>query len=641
MSMIDFVRRRKKGIVNFILLGLAVILMISFGLDSFLVQGNQEDFAIKIDSQVVMQSEYQSRLRSMEQLYGSQLKGMFDQIKASLNLPQKIADQIIEEKLLGGFINQLGLSASHTQIEERIARLPYFSGKIDQGSYINYLKEAGLSETALISSLTKEVTEGELNKSFSQLAPLSEDELKSIFYLEHQRAKFIAAKFNPQDKEIEVSAGDIEKYYNDHKQSFMIPKSVKLEYVLLSPNKYLERVPANESDLRQLYAENSSKYMEPGKILLSKISFAKLPEPKKDSLESTVSPNKKKEQLAQSVIERVKKGEDFGQLARELSEDKMSREKSGELGWEKLTNLSEYLRSELAEVEVGSTSGIIEDSNEFSVYYVNQRETDKQLPFETVKAALTEQLRTADAPLYLELEAEKLFSQLQSSGESLETFAKRESVEYKLEPLVSPQSLGISKTIKDAAFGSEPGDLRSISSDEGIYFLKVVESFPEHPKTLLEARADIISALKASTAKTLAKTKAEEFLKSNLNEKSISSFKKALSSSLAEIVESPLESLDSQKAEFLSSKEDTFSLYSLNDQKPVYGKVIEHGDSFYVVILAEKLEPDAQDYTKKRADIISAQAQKTSGRILDSLLAALRAESKIEINPNILYADNP
>ena len=88
--MMEFVRRRKKGIVNFILLGLAVILMISFGLDSFLVKGSQEEFAIKIDGQEIKQSEYQRKLRSMEQLYSNQLKGMFEQIRGSLNLPQPI-----------------------------------------------------------------------------------------------------------------------------------------------------------------------------------------------------------------------------------------------------------------------------------------------------------------------------------------------------------------------------------------------------------------------------------------------------------------------------------------------------------------------------------------------------------------------
>lgn len=636
MSMIEFVRRRKKGIVNFILLGLAVILMVSFGLESFLVKGSQEDFAIKIDDQVIMQGEYQRKLRSMEQIYSSQLKGMFEQIKASLNLPQKIADQMIEEKLLARFMNELGLTASHTQIEGRIAQLPYFAGNIDQASYVSYLRASGLSEAALMDSITKEVVEGELSKSFGQLAPLSEDELKVIFKLEQQQAKFIAAKFKPQSKETEVSDSEIEKYYNDHKQSFTLPKSVKLEYVLISPKKYLEKVPVVEADLRQLYEENSSKFMEPEKVLLSKVSFTKLPEPAKDSLESVVSPNDKKQQLAQSVIERTGKGEDFGQLARELSEDKESKEKSGELGWKKITDLNEELRSALANVAVGATSGIVEDDSEIAVYYISQRQAERLKPFESVKAELTEDLRANDAPMYLELEAEKLFSQLQSSGESLESFAKRESVEYKVEPSVSRQSIGIPKVVKELAIESEQGDLRTASAEEGIYFFKVIESVPEHPKTLLEAKAEILSTLRASNANTVAKTKAEEFLKSQIDEKSSATFKQALSTAGAEVTESTLASLDSQKADFISSTEEAFPLYTLSEQKPVYSKVIESGDSYYVVMLTEKKEPNAEDYAKKRGEIISAQGQKSSSRILDSLVAALRAESKIEINPSIL-----
>ena len=641
MSMVEFVRRRKKGIVNFILLGLAVILMVSFGLDSFLVKGPKEDFAVKINGQEISQGEYQRKLRSMEQLYSAQLKGMFEQIKGSLNLPQKIADQMIEERLLSGFLSDLGLSASHFQLEERIAQLPYFGGKIDQQSYISYLQAAGLSEKALMDSMTKEVVEGELSKAFSQLAPLAEEELKGVFFREQQKAKFVAAKFTPQITNLEVPDSEIEKYYNEHKNEFINPKEVKLEYVLLSAKKFLDKVPVVESDLRQLYEENSSQYMEPEKILLSKISFVKEPEPAKDILakdilESTVSPNDKKQRLAQSVIERVKKGEDFGQLARELSEDPESKKKSGELGWKKTTELSEEVRTGLAEIATGTTSGLIEESNEIAVYFVNQRQAERQLPFESVKEELTKELKASDAPLYLEIEADKLFSQLQSSLESLQDFSKRESLDYKLEKSLRKQSVGISKSLKQDAIDSEQGVLRMISAEDGVYFYKVLETLPERPKIVAEVKEEILSTLRKSAALVVAKTKAEEFLKSSISENSFTSFKSNLNALGAETVDTSLESVDAQKATFISSTEEAFPLYSLTTEKPVYNKVLEQGEAFYVVMLTEKKEANTEDYAKKKVELFAEQSQKTSSRLLDSLVAALRAESQIEINPSIL-----
>jgi len=636
MSMVEFVRRRKKGLVNFILLGLAVILMISFGLDSFLVKSRQEDFAIKVDGHEISQSEYQHKLRSMEQLYSAQLKGMFEQIKASLNLPQKIADQMIEERLLTGFLNDLGLAASPLQLEERIAQLPYFGGKIDQQAYIGYLQATGMSEGQLMESMTKEIVEGELSKTFAQLSPLTDAELKGAFDREQQQAKFVAAKFSPQEKISEIPQADIEKYYSEHKLEFNVPKEVKLEYARLSPKKFLDKVPVVEADLRQLYDEKSSQLMEPEKVLLSKISFIKEPEPAKDSLQSVVSPNEKKQQTAQSVIERVKKGEDFGQLARELSEDKETKEKGGELGWKKTTELTEDVRNALSEVVTGSTSGIVEDSKEYAVYFVSQRQAERQLPFEAVKENLANELKTADAPMYLEIEADKIYDKLQGSDQSLESFAKAEGMDYKVENVVSKQSVGIPKVLKEDAIEADQGVLRKISDDEGVYFYKVTAITQEHPKPLEQAKDEIISKLSADRAKTLAKSKAEEFLKSHLSDKSQDSFKQGITTSGAEVVETSLESIDTQKAPFITSGDEAFSIYALGKEKPIYDKVLENAGSYYVVMLAEKKEPAPEDFSKKRAELIAAQAQKTSSRILDSLVAALRAESKIEINPNIL-----
>ena len=133
-----------------------------------------------------------------------------------------------------------------------------------------------------------------------------------------------------------------------------------------------------------------------------------------------------------------------------------------------------------------------------------------------------------------------------------------------------------------------------------------------------------------------AKTKADEFLMTHVNEKSADTFKKSLADSDAKVVETSLEALDSQKADFISSTEEAFSLYSLTTDKPVYNKVLDKGGAYYVVMLAEKKEPNGEDYAKKRAEILAAQSQKVSSRLLDSLVAALRAESTIEINPSIL-----
>jgi peptidyl-prolyl cis-trans isomerase D len=636
--MIEFVRSRKKGIVNFILLGLAIILMVSFGLESFMVKGNSEVAAIIIDGEEITQSEYQQKLRSMEQLYSSQLKGVFEQFKASLNLPQKIADQMIEERLLSRFLANLGLSASHSQVEERIAQLPYFGGKIDQKAYISYLQGTGMSESALIAATTKEIVEGEILKAFGQLTPVTEVELKSIYLRNEQQAKFIAAKFSADEikENVALTDSDIQTYYDSHKQEFSVPKEIDLEFVLLSPKKYQDKVLVQDVDLKQLYQERSSQYVEPEKVMLSKISFQLDPEPMTNDAPPIASPNDKKRQSAQSVIDRVKKGEDFGQLARELSEDLESRKKNGEIGWKKTTDLTQEVRDSLESVEAGQTTGIVEEGSQISVYLVNQRQKERALSFEEVREQLALELKAADAPMYLELQAEKFYGDLKSSNETLEDFSKREGVDFKVEKGISKNSFGVSRALKELALDSEKGDLFQVATEEGIYFAKVREIKPERVKTIEEAKAEILGKLQKEKILVIAKEKAEQLLQSANLEKTEVEFKTKATALGATIVQTELKPLADQKAPFISSPEDTSSLYALTSDRPIFGKVLEKDRGYFVVMLTEKKDPSPEDFAKKRGDILQQEEQRIGARLLDSLVQALRSDSKIEINPEIL-----
>ena len=644
--MIDFVRKRKKGLINFILLGLAVILMISFGLESFMVKSRNQAPAITIDGEDISREEYDHKLRSVEQLYSNQFKGAFEQIKASLNLPQKIADQMIEERLLAKYLSKLGLTASVSQIEDRVAQLPYFGGKMDQESFNSYLQATGLSGAALEASITKEIIEGELLTAFGQLNSPSLEELKAIYSAQEQQARFVAAKFSAkmfEDKAV-VAPEELQKYYDEHKQEFLLPKEVELEYVFLSPSKYSEKVVVQDVDARQLYEEKQGQFVEPEKVLLSKIFFLKeeeKPKSEADENQSKISPNDKKQQLAQSVIERVKKGENFDLVANELSEKLETGGEGGSIdiiGWKKLSELNDDVKAGLEEVPAGSTSGIIEDGNEIAVYFVKQRTKERELAFEEVKDKLVAELKAADAPMYLEAEAEKRFSELQSSNESLADFSKKEGATYQDLKNINEKNSSIPKKLRDEALLADKNSLGQISAEDGVYFYKVIAITPERAKTFEETKDEITKRLKLKNAAVEARQKAGEFLKAALTISDESVFKSKVTEAGAEVVDTSLKPLNEQKAAFASGIDGLAPLYTLSQAKPVYTKTVEKLGESFIVMLVEKKEPDFTQFEKKKTELAAAESKKIGSRLLASLVSSLRAGSKIEINPEILQS---
>src|SRR5262249_25668875 len=139
---------------------------------------------------------------------------------------------------------------------------------------------------------------------------------------------------------------------DEHKGEFVDPRALDIEYIRLTPKNFEDRVEIRDEDLRQRYEEQRDQLVEEEQLLVSKISFKHAPEEAKssetkpeeaktdaskadDKSESKLSPDDKKRQVAQTVIDRVKKGEKFEDLAKQLSEDTDTKDKGGDLGWRK------------------------------------------------------------------------------------------------------------------------------------------------------------------------------------------------------------------------------------------------------------------------------------------------------------------
>ncbi len=88
------------------------------------------------------------------------------------------------------------------------------------------------------------------------------------------------------------------------------------------------KVTVTDEDVKKFYDENPSKFEQPESVRASHVLIST-----KDPATGTdLSEDKKKEKLklAQTVMERARKGEDFAKLAKEFSEDPGSKDKGGE-----------------------------------------------------------------------------------------------------------------------------------------------------------------------------------------------------------------------------------------------------------------------------------------------------------------------
>ena len=167
---------------------------------------------------------------------------------------------------------------------------------------------------------------------------------------------------------------------------------------------------AGEKELREFYQKNIGRYRvnetyRPGQILFV------IP---KGATPEEIREIRKK---CQKVLERIKKGEDFGEMALLYSEDTSNRD-HGDLGYFRRGELLPVFEREALRLKVGEVSGIIRTDFGFHIIKLLDRKGTAPLPFEEVMERVK-----AD---YYDGETEKAFKQY------LSTLREKAVIEIKL-----------------------------------------------------------------------------------------------------------------------------------------------------------------------------------------------------------------
>jgi len=632
--MIDFVRKRKKGLVNFILLGLAVILMVSFGLESLGPTNYSNQFAVKLNGEEIPRMEFDQKLRSVQQLYRNQFGEAFDRIIGSLNLQQRVVDQIIDERILADFFSALGLTASIAQVEERILQLPYFNGKADANSFQAYLRGTGLSEGQLEAGMRKEVIEGEFQNALGQLLAPTEDELKSIQRIQSEQAQFISAKLTVDafTNQVTTTSEEIEEYYKSHANEFVEAAGAELEFIKLSSALFADKVQLSEEDLKLAYEERVEDFLEPEEAHILKLTF-KLEEEKAEGevTESKLSPNDKKRQLAQTAIDRANGGESFAEIIKSIPEAVV--ENGGDLGWVKVSSLSEEQQDAIQDLQAGGVSPIVEDAGEIAVLQVKERKPQRTKGFEEVKAQLSQELRTADAPLYLEIESEKLIQDLRDDKTTLDALASKYSVAKSKTEAGSTQH----PALKKEALMREEGEFGTLSETDSVTIFQVKKIVPELTKPLEKVRLEIENKLKREKAKALVQSAGEKLITA-LKEKGATkaNFQQLALETKAAVEETELKKRAEFSAPFVDERARVSQLFSLTSSSPILERPITAGDELYVAMLLDKKEGKVENLDSALKELLVKQSKVSGERAVDSLVQVLRKLSSIEVNPEIL-----
>jgi len=411
-------------------------------------------------------------------------------------LRARLQDQVLESLIRTALITQrthdLGYRVSHDDLREAVQSEPAFQidGQYSPEAAKAALAQAGISLDAYQQQLSTEVQRSQLEggiRASDFLTPAEEQRLASLED-EEREVRFLVMspdQFKPAAK---VDNAAIEAYYKAHQSEFMTPESVHLQYAELRLESLAAQQNLSEADLRAAYEKQRGRLEVPEKRHAHHILITG-----KDDAAA----------LAQQVLAQAKAGKDFGELAKQYSQDPGSAPNGGDLGWADRNSFVKPFADALFSMKVGEISGPIKTQFGYHIIRLDEIQQGKTKSFEEARPELEAQLRRDHATDRFGEIQEQLQSKL-AEGADLGALAQQYNLQQgevrEFTKGAGGAPLGAAPQLQELLFGDPPLAAGKVGGpvvlgDDRLVLVKVLEHRKPQEKPLAEVHDSIVAAL--------------------------------------------------------------------------------------------------------------------------------------------------
>ncbi|MDX7999110.1 peptidylprolyl isomerase [Xenorhabdus sp. Reich] len=356
--MMDNLRTAANGPVLKIVLALIILTFLLTGVTGYL-SSESGSYAAKVNGQTISRAQleqaFQQEKNALQERLGDQFSTLLSDEPRIQQIRRQALDRLINAALVEQYTHKLGLSASDEQVTQEIRSLTFFQtdNKFDNNKYQNYLSWLTRSNISP-DSFAEQIRQDLINRQLSQILIGSEialpTEVKQEFslLLQERTVRYATLELKKIEAQQKVTDEELKNYYDANSKHFTVPEKVKISYIKMDAADELKNVTVSDADIDKYYKNNLSQYTESER---KKYSFIQ-----SDS-----------DSAAKSILDELKKGADFSQLASEKSTDKFSAQKGGDLGWMEESSLPNELKSTNLSKQ-GQLSDIVKLSNGYAIF---------------------------------------------------------------------------------------------------------------------------------------------------------------------------------------------------------------------------------------------------------------------------------
>jgi len=450
--MLDILRKGQRWMTGLFVLGIGGVMVFFIGLGAPL-QGSSPNMLVRVGPYQFGIAEFERVRGQRESQYQEALGESFDATALRDTLDDITVRTLMDRAILAIEAESLGLTVSREEIERAILTGGGFrdaGGRFDRQAFENFTQyEYGnernfLTDQSMIQLASKMLR---LLNGFSQVSEAAAREVARR-RLTELRIAFVVLDPSQQQTPVEIDEALVAEF-----------------------------LATRESEARVLYDEHIDRYDVPERVHARHVLLR---------VEPGASPEREQEvrAAAEALLEEIRGGADFAEVAERASDDPGSRAQGGDLGFFERGKMVPSFEAVAFELEPGQVSEVVRSEFGFHIIRVESHQQAENRPFETVKEDLARgALASEAADTAIRALAETLAAGIRE-GRSLEQVARDQGLTLersgwlRRRPDGFVPGLGAAQDLIATAFTLSAGDSsdRIFEAGEKLALVQVLET---------------------------------------------------------------------------------------------------------------------------------------------------------------------
>ncbi len=392
--MLQTIRDRTQGLFVAVVVGLISLTFILWGVESY-VNAAKRVIVAEVDGDEIPIEEFQNAMQRFRRQAESMLGDAFN--PADWDKPEtksKALDELINDRVLARLVADARVRVTNSQVARQLQEVPAFQGEngFSRELYERSVSALGFTQLGFEQQLRADMAKSQLRNGVAASEFVTREEAQKISVLQKQKRDIGYAVIPAAEIEKQITLSDAETatYFESHQEDYRRPEKASFEYLEISAAALAAEVDVKDENLREYYDANPAAYTLAEERDVNHILV-------QISQDADATATSGAQSRIEDIRKRVGAGEDFVELAKELSDDVGSKAEGGSTGFFARGAMAPEFEEAAFKLKVGELSAPVRTKFGWHIIKLREIKAGGLQPFEKVKAEVVVAYRDAEA----------------------------------------------------------------------------------------------------------------------------------------------------------------------------------------------------------------------------------------------------